>query len=58
MIKRFLIVGRRTIHSTATVFWKFKFSSSETEKILSVVNTSNVDDLIDRYVITYPILSA
>lgn len=57
MIKQFLIVGRRTIHSTANVLCKFKFSSVETEKILSVVNNCNVDDLTARYVISYPILS-
>lgn len=50
MIKRFLIVGRREIHLTKNVFCKSIFNGEETEKILSVVNNSNVDDLISQYV--------
>lgn len=46
--ERLLIMGRRTICSTS-VLCKFKYSSEEIEKILSVVNNSNVEDLTARY---------
>lgn len=54
MIARILAKGTRNIHSTTSVFCKVNvnseitYSNEETEKILSVVNSSSFEDLTDR----------
>lgn len=52
MFKKLLILSRRNIHSTASQFCRtaheLKYDNGETEKILSVVNNIELDELVSR----------
>ncbi|KAG4076541.1 hypothetical protein HA402_011357 [Bradysia odoriphaga] len=43
------LTARRCIHSARSYYYNFKLSEVQTEKILSVVNSSTVEDLTERY---------
>ncbi|XP_037032713.1 uncharacterized protein LOC119071769 isoform X1 [Bradysia coprophila] len=43
------LTARRCIHSTRHCYYNFKLSEVQTEKVLSVVNSSTVEDLTERY---------
>lgn len=49
MLATCLATAKRCVHSTRSLYSKFKFSELQTEKILSVVNSSTVEDLTNRF---------